>query len=138
MTPQYFAGLFDGEGCVYIQKHTRRNGKNPDIEVRATIANTHYGVLETVRKQYGGTISEQPFRGRRKRCWCIHIASNKAHKFFQDIYPFSIIKQKKIALALELQPLISGQRLYIKGIKGSSVDPKILQKREKLFLKWKN
>lgn len=66
--PAYLAGLFDGEGCVSFVR-IRNN-----IHVTVMVTNTHQGLLQALRAQFGGDI--RTLSGRRPGwkvgyCWRI-------------------------------------------------------------------
>lgn len=50
----YFAGLFDGEGCVQIYKRTKSGaGKTTPYQIRATMTNTVKCVIDDLAQAFG-------------------------------------------------------------------------------------
>lgn len=135
ISKEYWAGLFDGEGSVTILKPNRRRYR-VDFDVRVRVSNTDKKVLELLKAQYGGAFFKSN-DGRKNDCWAWQASYKIAMRFMQDVYPFSIIKKKKLKVAIEMQALMSNQRQYIKGVRGCSVPDDIVQRRKQKFQEWK-
>lgn len=108
LSPQYCAGLFDGEGCiclVYSKRGRRRNSEIPILgfAMRTLIANTHLGVLEQLRARYGGHIHasnrRRPSHHRKVYSWVMGGKVSQ-QRFLRSIQPFAIVRGEHIALAL--------------------------------------
>ena len=100
MTIQYIAGLFDGEGGIYItQKIDKRFSKGILVRnIRCQVANTHKGVLINLQKIFGGTIRLK----NHKRGFTWEIAGQKnVLDFLNKIYPYLIIKKEQVKLAIQ-------------------------------------
>lgn len=97
----YFAGLFDGEGCVRIGK----NKPNPlhtstsHYYLQVLISNQHLPILQEIQTVFGGSIQESI------KCYVLHIASRQAASFLKAIKSYSRIKLDEIELALAFQEL---------------------------------
>ncbi len=97
----YFAGLFDGEGCIRIGKN-RITGhtSTPHYYLQVILANQNLAILEELHVLCcGGHLQKGP------GCYRFHLASNMAAKFLLEIQPFSKIKQPEIVVALAFQLL---------------------------------
>lgn len=94
----YWAGLFDGEGCVQI---VTTNGKGHCPKV--SVVNTHLGILRTLRDTYGGSLlpHQKLQKAHHLPSWTWAASANIAIQFLQDIQPYSVIKRDQIDLALE-------------------------------------
>lgn len=94
----YLAGLFDGEGCVSIVHHRRKNRKGGAMyhELYIGIANTYWPVIDWVHKSLGyGTIHKKRaagMPGARKDIWYWETANRKAEQFLALIRPYLKIK----------------------------------------------
>ena len=100
----YCAGLFDGEGCVYIlNKHAKsRKGKRyRNHAVKCEVSSTNPNPLLFLRKHYEGHINPQKRQDRKKQQWRWMVSSRKAEEFLKSIQPFLIIKAPEVELALE-------------------------------------
>ena len=101
----YFAGLFDGEGCVSINK-TKGPKNKPysrfGFQLRISITNTNLEVLEKLQKVYGGKIyKREKSNARSYYDWV--AASNQAIDPLTKWTPFLIIKRDQANIALEFQ-----------------------------------
>lgn len=108
----YFAGLFDGEGCIAI--HYKR--KKPS-ELGVTLTNNHIGVLQFVKNNFGGRISNLN-GGIATPDW--RCEGWKAYAFLKIVFPYLVVKQSQAKLALEFQDTTN------KGIK---ITQEILERR---------
>ena len=123
LSPEYIAGLFDGEGCVSLcYSKIRPWKKNPSKMVLGFkfvigLCNTFGPVLYRLQEQFGGDISTS-FHGNKVRnlkpvyAWKI-TGTEAQRKFLLTIEPFSIIKLRQVELGLSyLETKVgSGKRL---------------------------
>ncbi len=96
----YFAGLFDGEGCIYISR--QKQGKYTTHILKARIYNLDLRPLRMAKRLYDGTLSfarKEDYRNQ----WYWEVGARKAVKFLKDILPYSIIKKDEIEVGLEFQ-----------------------------------
>jgi len=99
----YMAGLFDGEGSVYVKQITeKRKGKNPCKvwKIRMEMSMTDKNVMELFHETLGvGTLKERKFNTvpshykKQYRWMCSHRQALKVCKLF---WPHSIVKLHKI------------------------------------------
>jgi len=105
MTPQYWAGFFDGEGCVRIQK--QRNGRYADsYALTVSLSNTDRGILDRLRETFVGVVQNKRTTSNKawwSPAWAWRIHGNAAVDFLEAIEPFAIVKHSEIAIALEYQ-----------------------------------
>jgi hypothetical protein len=96
----YIAGLFDGEGCatVYGYKATKNGEKYWRLIVR--IANTHRGVLEWIREQWGrGWIARESTSHNKpgwKQGWTFRLQGRDAAHFLTTLRPHLKIKAERV------------------------------------------
>ena len=87
----YFAGFFDGEGCVSCQEPYR----NPRPYL--IFANNNKNVLEQAQQLFGGKIYQQS----KWRCWQLFIMkAEEVEKTATALLPFIRIKKKQLQLAI--------------------------------------
>lgn len=94
----YIAGLIDGEGSIIT---LRPKNPNHNLSFHVLITNTHFGVMEWLIKNVGGTIQSRYPRPRphvlaKKICytWYCTGRSNILH-LLKAILPYLIIKKEK-------------------------------------------
>lgn len=101
LSKEYIAGLFDGEGCIYLGK----NASSPCC----TITNTVIFPLKMVQNQYGGrVVMQKSTKGTNNKSYYVWISTgDKAEKFLNEILPYLIIKKEraKLALMVRARPL---------------------------------
>lgn len=99
-TNAYFAGLFDGEGCISINKINKY--KRPGFQLRISITNTNKEVLQNVLNIYGGKLYERN-RDNARTYYDWVAVSKQCIKILELWLPFLIIKKKQAEVALEFQ-----------------------------------
>jgi hypothetical protein len=113
----YFAGLFDGEGCVNICERPAHSGGpgqvTPTFRCELSLANTHHGVLVHLTRTIGGIIFN-PVRATpmknglpRSPCWRWSASQRESNHILQQIHPFLIVKKKQALVALEYYRAVS-------------------------------
>lgn len=107
LSHQYVAGLFDAEGCVYIQKH---------YQLSVKIVNTNLKVLKLIKNIYGGDLFFNNDNGKNGelKSWEWYIVSDNAIVFLKKINIFLIEKKKQVDLAIEYQENKSKNPLHLK------------------------
>lgn len=97
----YFAGLFDGEGCIDIWAGRHGAAKSPNHQLRCTIAMTDKDVLDRFQCEYGGVVKRDTIRLNRKPMYRAVLVSTNAGLFLRRIMPYSLVKSQQVWLGLE-------------------------------------
>ena len=107
LTKAYIAGLFDGEGCVSVHKvQDQRSKKKGNLLYRyylkAIIVSTSKDMIDFINKHYSGSVSERTKRNpNHADQWAWQLSGMKAVSFFNDIYPYLIVKKEQASLAMK-------------------------------------
>jgi len=110
-TAIYFAGLFDGEGCVNICERSARYGGpgqvTPTFRCELSLSNTHHGVMLHITQTIGGNLYKQKRAGEfkkngepRRPLWRWGAGQAESQHILTHILPFLIIKRQQALLAL--------------------------------------
>jgi hypothetical protein len=93
---EYFAGHFDGEGCLDMCRH------NNGWRLRAAVKVCHLPVLDYYKATFGGIIRECSSGAKNKTLWDWSL-HNQAQllAFLEAIAPFSLEKKMQIVVGLE-------------------------------------
>ena len=103
----YTAGVFDGEGCISIQK--RGDGY---LRLRTDVVNTDLEMLEYLKEIWGGNIYKQKDKRKgRKDKWTWVLCSFSAKKFLEEIFLYLISKQKQAELGIKFQERLDGFKI---------------------------
>jgi len=125
MDIRYFAGFFDGEGCISIV-HTKGNN---NYRLNVQVSNTNKYVLMCFKKRFGGYVTPLIKRSdRHTQAYVWKLADAKAGTFLKEINPYLIVKKPQGELALHFQnrinanggnntPLTDEERLHRKELK---------------------
>ncbi len=109
----YFAGFFDGEGCVNIWRARKTNS----YQVRVVISSTNKGIMEKFQGKFGGSISTiVSVQGNNKPFWIWKISGTDVTKFLVMIQPYSILKNEQIKIGLRLRKMIEEKRKTRKDV----------------------
>ena len=118
LNKHYFAGFFDGEGCVQI-------GKNGSLQLR--IVNTNLIILENIKESYGGSVNKRSqIVNKPQYLWSIY--GEDALKIASILKEICIEKSKQLEIAIEwcsIRDNYSGIRLPNKRGKFSHPERKI-------------
>src|SRR5260370_35134015 len=99
----YAAGLFDGEGCVIIDKP--RRGKGHTLMV--TLAMREPIAVTWLQERWPGSLCpaiRRPKAGEPFTLWYWRRYTSAAAAFLSDILPYLLVKQAQAKLANEFQP----------------------------------
>lgn len=112
----YIAGIFDGEGCVFISKSNpsiSRRCKTPTYQLNSVVCNTYLPVLVWLKDNFGGTINQKvpPKDKNWSPSWSWQTNSNKALNFLETIYPFLRIKKLEVEIAISFQKIKINKKL---------------------------
>ncbi len=133
MNMHYLAGLFDGEGYVYIFKKAR--GKHVGYYLSTGITMCHRPTIEEIHEQFGGHFNgnRADLRNPKHRTQFIWGAANKvAADFLRKIRPYVKIKADEIDVGLALQ-----EHIDIIGYPTKNQREDVRNYRESLFQKCK-
>lgn len=126
----YLAGLIDGEGSIYLQKTTNKNG-NIRYDMRFNITNTNQILCKWLQENFGGLVYSR--KGCNERCkprfeW---VASRKLFDILSiQILPFLTIKKPQVELAIQFR------KTFTKINKKPSID--LVNFREECFHKMRS
>ena len=106
----YFAGLFDGEGCV--------SSCSSNLLI-LSLANTNKEVIEWIFNIFGGSITKQTpsAEDNKKVCWHWWLRAEEAVHILQNILPFLKIKKRQAEIGIELQKTICYKRPLPNSVK---------------------
>jgi len=107
----YFAGFFDGEGCILIEKpiYKRKNGKeSPNYTLVVKTDNTNEWILQRLRMCFGGSVYLHHPVGEAlnvRPIWVWVVRAKCAGKFLKAIVPYLILKKPEAEIAIAFQEL---------------------------------
>jgi len=100
----YVAGLFNGEGSIFILK------ANQTYFLCSSITNTNLPVLTELKELIGGQLSEYP-QTRKRRAFKLRLESKVAKAFLEKVLPYLRIKREQAKLAIKFQSRkVNGKR----------------------------
>lgn len=116
----YIAGLFDGEGHVFITEDKRPNYKTSLHILRTGVTNTHKETIEWLFSKFPTTLSKRVRHKEHpkwKPCYFWEASSNLAKDFLETILPYLRIKKRQAELAIEFQTQWQDRR-YLRDKRG--------------------
>lgn len=87
---EYYAGLFDAEGCVSLMTSGH---------MRIRLNNTRKEVPELFQTSFGGTIYKEP-RESNKTIWSWYLTPEEVENFCVKMIPYCVVKRKQLELLL--------------------------------------
>lgn len=112
MDIKYFAGLFDGEGCVYVQRRQHPRLKNPTYLMAIQVAMTHEGVIRELQRSFGGRYYPIHWHTRRnnRTAYLWRLNSTEAAALLTKATEFMIVKKAEALVAIEFQAQMDSVR----------------------------
>jgi hypothetical protein len=107
ITPQYIAGIWDGEGSFSITRHKIQRGRYEQLRANVSMSNTDERIIHAVKKYAysigcGCWIRAYPRRPNTKMQYELKIVSLADRiKFTKSILPYLIGKKERAELLLE-------------------------------------
>ena len=100
----YFAGFFDGEGYVGIQRCSSKTAKKGYRNILVvSLTNTNPKPVNLACKIYGGRIDQYTPKKGKKLAYQWRIWSKKAAVFLLDVLPYTLVKKEQVEIALSFQ-----------------------------------
>jgi hypothetical protein len=100
----YLAGIFDGEGCVSINKKKLRPGQvTNQFEVTLQMQMCDEAVPRLYQAIFGGSLMKCPPRKDRpnsRPVWHWNLSSKKCLPIMQDLLPYVILKRPQLEVAI--------------------------------------
>lgn len=97
----YIAGLIDGEGSIYVMRHTGRFGRQTYYPA-VSIAMTHLGVLQWYAERLGLAVADVP---RTPEGWrdqySVRIHGKRAIALCRRLLPYLKVKREQANLLLD-------------------------------------
>lgn len=131
----YIAGLFDGEGHVFITKDKRPRYKTAIHILRTGITNTHRKTIEWLFSLFPTTFSKRIRYANHptwKPCFFWEASSKNALYFLEIICPYLKIKKEQVRLGIEFQKNWQDRRNRNKDARGrvTKTSDDVFEKRE--------
>lgn len=109
-TPEYRAGLFDGEGCVTFTIQTYPADSPPSsrtwegcIRPMLSMGNTNMELLKVMQNAYGGNIVKLRKEIKRKQAWMWTIRkAEDIRAACADLLPYLIAKREQTEIMLSM------------------------------------
>lgn len=102
VTLAYLAGFFDGEGCIYSSKTTKK--AIPSLGLQVT--NTHPDVIEQFKQRFGGFITKSVRETPRKTAYIWWLSGEKASEALIELLPYLVVKKNQALLGIEMQSYV--------------------------------
>jgi hypothetical protein len=111
-TLAYFAGLFDGEGCVSVTEvKSKPGGRSPTFQTLAQVSMTDRRALHFLLDSFGGSLHLINKEGARP-VWVWSVYQKTAKLFLEAILPYLIVKKLQADLLIELENGILGRGVH--------------------------
>lgn len=123
MSPEYLAGLFDGEGCIDVQRMYPQAGKGRLYvrpRVRLCMADNARGFGDLLHRKFGGHILSRKAGAKSQQdSWSLEWLSKKdMQRLLGLILPYLILKAEQAKLVLWWLDNASGRQTKEAGFAG--------------------
>lgn len=138
----YLAGLFDGEGCIFIARRNV-NGKYilrfPHYIITTSINMVHRPLIELLAEQLNGHVlvhKKDLKNPKHRRSYEVAFSSDRARDFLASIYDELVVKKEEARLAIMFQNHLNEFRGRLSQMTIEQAQP-ILAWRESIRLRVK-
>ena len=108
-TVEYWAGFFDGEGCVWLNACQRAGCSRPQVSLKVAVSNTHRGIMDMLAEDFpppAGRVLNSYLGGpkdqiNRRQQFKWELSGYAAYEFLKLLLPHLIIKLDQALLAIE-------------------------------------
>lgn len=102
LSAKYLAGFIDGEGSLMITRTRARRTDAASYRARIAVANTNYGIIRQIHRDYGGILANQPTRmSGWKNALQLVWSDGMVEELISSIGPHLRLKRKQADLLLE-------------------------------------
>ena len=102
LSAAYLAGFIDAEGCLMIPKSTQANGRS-HYRARISIGNTDKPVLEDIRAQFGGIMTNQsPEKIGWSYSYQLIWSDGMVESILAAVMPYLVGKRRQATIMLDL------------------------------------
>jgi hypothetical protein len=116
MTPAYAAGLFDGEGCVYVNVNKRSRHYAPTASIG--MSDRALPVLTAMAEAHGGKVRRfRPATKKWAAAYVWRVDGRTAANFLRLVLPHLEVKAEQARLAIRLQDIIDALPQRSAGMK---------------------
>lgn len=128
----WLAGLFDGEGCIHINRQrasARKDLKTDSFRLYAQITLGHLATLQRVQRIVGcGSVQPHTVSNKKaNKAWCWMSSAGDAANLLKLLRPYLFTKKAEANIGLKFAALPSWQP---GGLNGASRKPQSLLDRE--------
>jgi hypothetical protein len=124
MTPEYLAGLFDGEGCIDVQRLYPQTGVKGRTYVRPRVrmcmADSCRVLGMKLQERFGGhLVSRKSFQPNQQSSWSLEwLSQGDITRLLNTILPYLILKAEQAKLVLWWLNTVSGKQRRQPGFAG--------------------
>lgn len=108
----WFAGFFDGEGCITIIRGKRGpQMMSPRYRLYATVSNTFKPSVLAFQARFGGNVYRHArYRRDRHICWKWQVDAQRAGAFLRSIKNRLRVKREEAQIGLAFQTIVGRER----------------------------
>jgi hypothetical protein len=101
----WFAGFFDGEGCITIRHNKRNRGNGHSYNLLLQISGTHYPTVDKLVQiwRLGKALYIKPKTTTRKPSWGWRVRNRDALFILETIYPYLVTKRNDGLIGIMFQ-----------------------------------
>ena len=132
---EYLAGIFDGEGCIALNKLKPKGYTRPGLQLKIDISMTHQKTVENFKDRWGGSYAEYSrSRGKDYFRWNIH--AKLALPFLEEIEPHLRIKNEQALIGIEFQRIRNARLASRKTDEEFEAEWKLYERMKRLNARW--
>lgn len=118
----YFAGFFDGEGCIGIYCTSKAG---PSFNLRISIGQKHREILDFAQSIWGGAVYKRIDKRNQRSHYIWEVTAKKAEVFLDAVSPYCVEKKRQIKAAKSFRLLLVNNR--VPKVKPAGLTDRILE-----------
>ena len=97
----YFAGHFDGEGCICISKESCKSSVHPQYRVHIQVSSVDEWIIRQWHFSFGGLIFKgSPSNLRKHPLWVWKLKGGKTAEILKTLLPYLRLKKAQAEIAI--------------------------------------
>ena len=102
---RYIAGLFDGEGCIFVGRRELERMKGISYRLTLKVSMTVERPIKALKDTLGGSYGPIHWhtRNNNRTAWRWEIDGNKAAEVLKQVLPYLLVKKEEAVLAIQFQ-----------------------------------
>lgn len=102
----YLAGFIDGEGCIGIYRHNKKNRKHGTWVGRITLVNTDLEILLKIKEEFGGFVQQKRKTCGWKQSYSLTFEGSALDALIDILSERLVVKKEQLGVLKQLREVV--------------------------------